>query len=142
MSLVAALLFVILGAVALLHAYWACGGRWPGQDARSLANIVIGTDTLPGARACTIVAALIALTALWPLIIVRLVVPFWPIGVSWLIGGLLALVFIGRGLAGFTPAWRRAHSRAPFASLDRRFYSPLCLAIGICYLLLLTDGLA
>ena len=42
----------------------------------------------------------------------------------------VALVFLGRGIAGFTPAWRRLTPEQPFATLDVRYYSPLCLAIG------------
>ncbi len=42
-----------------------------------------------------------------------------------------ALVFLGRGVAGFTPAWRRHTPEQPFATLDIRYYSPLCLAIGL-----------
>ena len=48
-----------------------------------------------------------------------------------LAGLAVALVFLGRGVAGFTPAWRRHTPEQPFATLDVRYYSPLCLAIGI-----------
>ena len=47
-----------------------------------------------------------------------------------LAGLAVAFVFLARGIAGFTPAWRRLTPEQPFASLDVRYYSPLCLAIG------------
>jgi hypothetical protein len=53
-----------------------------------------------------------------------------------LLGALLALVFIGRGILGYTPRWRAAFPVEPFATLDRRNYSPLCLVIGAGYLFL------
>ena len=46
-------------------------------------------------------------------------------------GGILALVFLGRGVAGFTPKWRALTPEEPFATFDKKVYSPLCLMIGI-----------
>ena len=51
-----------------------------------------------------------------------------------------ALVFLARGIAGFTPAWRRLTPEQPFARLDVRYYSPLCLLIGLALLLLALKG--
>lgn len=39
---IALLIFVILTLVALLHLFWAVGGKWPGKDDESLAKAVIG----------------------------------------------------------------------------------------------------
>jgi len=47
----AALAFVL---IALLHAYWALGGDWPGRDRESLARTVVGGPAgmpFPGATA-------------------------------------------------------------------------------------------
>ena len=49
-------------------------------------------------------------------------------------------VFLGRGLAGYTSAWRRRFSEQPFARLDRLAYSPLCLALGAGFLAILIAG--
>jgi hypothetical protein len=58
-------------------------------------------------------------------------------GLLWtLIGAVLAIVFLGRGLAGYTPGWRARHSGEPFATLDRKTYSPLCLWVGVGFVLL------
>lgn len=42
----------------------------------------------------------------------------------------LAVIFSGRGLSSFTPWFRASQSEEPFATLDRRLYGPLCLALG------------
>ena len=143
MSAIAILLAVVLLALAALHAYWGFGGVWPGTDTRSCARTVAGfrnIDAMPGPGASFAVAAALAATAL----------------VALAIGGLLALplpgllvsaaalgatlVFAGRGIAGFTPAWRRLTPEQPFAALDRRYYSPLCLAMAAGFIALLANG--
>ncbi|MFZ1815261.1 MAG: DUF3995 domain-containing protein [Rhizobiaceae bacterium] len=60
-----------------------------------------------------------------------------PQGLVWL--GMIALgaVFLLRGVIGYMPPFRARFSAQPFATLDKRFYSPLCLVIGAAYFLLL-----
>ena len=50
---------------------------------------------------------------------------------------LAALIFVVRGVVGYVPVWRRTMSGEPFATLDVRYYSPLCLAIGVSFGILL-----
>jgi hypothetical protein len=52
----------------------------------------------------------------------------------------IALVFLGRGIAGFTSAWRRLTPEMPFARLDVRYYSPLCLVLGAGFIVLALEG--
>jgi hypothetical protein len=40
-------------------------------------------------------------------------------------------VFVGRGLAGYVPRWRALFCDEPFATRDKRFYSPLCIVLGL-----------
>jgi hypothetical protein len=54
----------------------------------------------------------------------------------------IGLVFLGRGITGFTPAWRRLAPEMPFARLDMRYYSPLCLVIGTGFAILAVQGFA
>jgi hypothetical protein len=129
MILLAAILTLTLAPIAVLHAYWGFGGVWPGRDAADCARRVggfRGVRAMPGPAACFAVAAAIAIAALVPMFLVG------RFGVLSALAGLaVALVFLGRGVAGFTPAWRRHTPEQPFATLDVRYYSPLCLAIGI-----------
>jgi hypothetical protein len=128
MILLAALLTLVLAAIAALHAYWGFGGIWPGRDAADCARRTggfRGARSMPGPAACFAVAAALAIAALVPIFLAG------HFGMLATLAGLaLALVFLGRGVAGFTPAWRRLTPEEPFATLDVRYYSPLCLAIG------------
>ena len=53
-----------------------------------------------------------------------------------LAGTALAALFLARGVVGYTPRWRKVFTEEPFATLDRKNYSPLCLAIGIGFVIL------
>ena len=88
---------------------------------------------MPPAWQCFAVAALLALAALWPFLMLgRGEVPVVLAG-SFAIGGL----FIARGFAGYSPRWRGRFRDEPFATRDRRYYSPFCLLMGVGYLALL-----
>jgi Protein of unknown function (DUF3995) len=142
---IAALLALLLGAVALLHAYSAMGGLWPGRSEADLIASVIGDKRrrrMPHATLTWLVALLIGIAAVWPLLLrMRSASPLPGSLVSG-IGAALALVFLARGGAGYLPAWRRAHSLDPFARLDRSLYSPLCLLVGAGFLYLVFRSLA
>ena len=56
--------------------------------------------------------------------------------VTALIGAGLAALFLARGAIGYTAGWRAQFPEEPFATLDRRNYSPLSLFIGVGFLLL------
>lgn len=143
MTLLATALAFVLLAVAALHAYWGLGGIWPGVDAASCARTVggfPGATTMPGLGSCFTVAAALAIAALVALTAGGAVATSLPSSLVNLATLAAALVFLGRGLAGFTPAWRRLTPEQPFAALDVRFYSPLCLTIGIGFAILLVKG--
>lgn len=126
-------IFVVLTIVALLHAYWAFGGRWPGHDELSLARMVVGSKgitTMPARGPTLAVAVVIFLAGVVALARADLVpVPLPPMLQSVAVTAL-AVVFLGRGIASFTPWFRASQSEEPFATLDRRLYGPLCLALG------------
>ena len=92
---------------------------------------------LPSAGSCFVVAVVLAGVAAWPLFAAGLVPEAWPRWLTLLVGAGMAAVFVGRGLAGYTSAWRRRFSEEPLASLDRLAYSPLCLFLGAGYIALL-----
>ena len=128
--IVAGLVAVTLGALALLHLYWAAGGAWGGQAAvpeRAGAPLFV-----PSATACVVVAALLSSAA--ALVCLRAVgwAPrFFPRATQ--IGVLgVALVFVGRAVGDFRWIGFFKRERASrFAQLDSRVYSPLCLALGL-----------
>lgn len=122
-----------LGLIALLHGFWAFGGRWgaaaaipelPGQ----------GPAFRPGVLATLAVAA--ALTAAAYLVLARIeVLPrAWPVGLE---TGLLfagAAVFALRAIGEFRYVGFFARVRdTRFARMDRRLYSPLCLGLAVVF---------
>jgi len=101
-----------------------------------------GVDAMPSTVACCAVAAMIIAASLLALSLGMLfATPFEQqprAGAAFFVG----LVFLGRGIAGFTPAWRRLTPEMPFANLDMRYYSPLCLLIGVGFVVLAVEGFA
>lgn len=145
MTLVAALVALVLVLLAGLHAYWGLGGVWPGTDQKSCARAIAGfkgIDRMPSPPAAFGVAAALAVAALIALALAGIVTLPLPAALIWLGGLGAALVFLGRGIAGFTPAWRRITPEMPFARNDRLYFSPLCLLIGAGFTLLLFQGTA
>jgi hypothetical protein len=116
---------LIAGASAL-HAAWGTGSAWPATDRRELADLVAGTDEFPDRTACFVVSALLAGTAA-----VVATAPGGPRGRA--VRACIAGGFAVRGVAGLTGSTRWLVPWTPsrrFVDLDRRYYGPLCVAIG------------
>ncbi len=140
---IATALTLLLAAIAGLHAYWGRGGLWPAASEDELVATVIGNASarrMPSPDLCLAVALAIAVTAIWPLLLAQGPSAGTPRLLIFLAGFAITAVFLLRGIAGFLPAWRRLHPREPFASNDRRYYSPLCLLIAAGYAILLLQG--
>jgi hypothetical protein len=143
MTLVALLLSATVSAIAVLHASWGLGNHWPAASPERLARSAVGMPGLtrmPGPAQCFAVAAILAGVASWPLFATGLLAEAWPRWLTLLAGATIAAVFLGRGIAGYTSAWRRRFPEEPFATYDRSYYSPLCLVLGAGYLLILIAG--
>jgi hypothetical protein len=133
---IGALTFVPLLMVAIAHFAWSFGNTWPIRSEELLVQTVVGT---PGAtrmpnRLLILVMAVLVLAAG----VIALALADNTSGglLLTLAGIVLAAIFLGRGVLGYTPAWRARHPVEPFATLDRRNYSPLCLWIGAGFLIL------
>lgn len=142
MTIIGLLAFLILLALSALHAAWAFGSTFPAATEADLARMVAGfrgRDRMPPAAAAAGVALALLGAGLFALDLggmIALPLPGWLATT----GGLaLALVFLTRGYLGFTDAWRRLTPEQPFARLDTRFYSPLCLLLGGAFLLLVLE---
>jgi Protein of unknown function (DUF3995) len=139
MIVLALALSLVLLLITALHVYWGIGGIWPGRDAASCARAVIGfrgVDEMPAPFASFAVAACLGLATLWPMALEGVfATPFPKAGLA-ATALLIALVFLGRGSAGFTPWWRRLAPEQPFARFDVSYYSPLCLLIGLGFAVL------
>lgn len=139
MMVLATGLALVLLAIAALHVYWGFGGVWPGSDTASCARIVVGfagATSMPGMGPSLAVAAALCFSAIVALVLGGIIAspfPFFILGPAAL---AITLVFLGRGVAGYAPAWRRIAPLQPFARLDRLLYSPLCLLVGAGFFIL------
>ncbi len=137
----ASLIFIPLLALTFAHVLWAFGSAWPAATRQALAQTVVGRGDNPqmpprlasfGTALFCFVAGLFALSLTGTEPDLTLTV----------IGGLLAFVFLVRGILGYTPSWRRRHAQEPFAGFDRKVYSPMSLVIGVGFVLLVIWRLA
>lgn len=138
--IVAAAISAVLFALALVHVYWGCGGLWPARSEQELVETVIGTPgmhAMPEKLVTLSVAAGIFLAGLWPLFWLELI-PF-PLPRLMLISGMVGLVtvFLLRGAVTYAGIFGRQSTTEPFHTLNRRYFSPLILAIGLAFAYLL-----
>ena len=133
MMLLAIAVAAVIFALALLHAFWGFGGVWPAADSESLSRTVTGFEhrqRMPPPAASFIVSAWLLYTAVLALVLGGVIdspFPYFLLGPSAL---TTTLIFLARGVIGYTKAWRRLTPMEPFASFDRLLYSPLCLLLG------------
>ncbi len=132
--LLAVLLFVGVGAIAGLHVLWGLGNPWPQATGEALARSVVGDGRrrMPPPWLCFAVALVLAAVALWPLYVVSAASPLLGMQGCFAIAG----VFVARGLAGYSRRWKEHFTAEPFATYNRRYYSPLCLLLGAGYVAL------
>lgn len=145
MMLLGWLLGTVLTLIAALHVYWGLGGIWPGTDQKSCARAIAGfkgVEAMPSWSASFAAAAVIIATALVALALGgAFAQPFLPMSLAG-VAVFIGLAFLARGVLGFLPWWRRLTPEMPFARLDVRYYSPLCLMIGIGFVALGIGGFA
>lgn len=134
-AVLAFLLFVGVGAIAVVHALWGFGSTWPEANQEALARGVVGDGRkrMPPPWQCFAVAVLLALVALWPWYVLgRSSEPAVLTGTFAIAGA-----FVARGWAGYSPRWRSIFYDEPFARRDKRYYSPYSFLLGVSYLALL-----
>jgi hypothetical protein len=139
MKILALIAFAVLTAIAVLHAAWGLKIVWPAASERKLIAMAVGQKgrkRMPPPWQCFIVAAAVFLQG-----VVALIAADWiatPLSRSFvaLLTLLCATGFIARGVIGLTAGWRARHPQQPFATLDREYFSPLCLALGAAFVLL------
>lgn len=120
-----------LAGIGVLHAAWGAGlTAWPGTDARTLAEKVVGGSTFPSASACYVIAGLLGTASGLVAMRSRATDPkafalshlgTVTVGSVLLLRGGGGLVVSSLGVVSETAAFRRA---------NLLLYSPLCLALG------------
>lgn len=142
MSAIAFAIFVVLTTVAALHVAWGVGLRWPRKTDAELVSVVVGhaSDKMPSPNQCYLAALAIYIPGTIALMLAGLIGTSLSPSIVLLAGLVATLVFAGRGIAGYLPAWRARFPREPFATYDRRYYSPLCLILAAGFAILLFNG--
>ena len=137
--LLALFLCVLAGAIALVHAMWALGSHWPASSEEELVRRAAGDGRrrMPPAWQCLVVALLLAGVAVWPWLMLDRAADHTMASVTYAIAG----AFIARGVAGYSVRWRQHFTQEPFATYNRRYYSPCCLLLGAGYVALLAGEL-
>lgn len=137
--LLASLLTLGVGVVAVIHVMWGLGSHWPETSEEALVRGVVGDGRrrMPAPWQCFAVAIALAAMALWPWYALgRIDLPIVLAGTYTIAG-----VFIARGIAGYSVRWRAHFKDEPFATRNRKYYSPYCLLIGIGYIALVAGEL-
>ncbi len=134
--LISSFMFIGLLAVSTAHLLWGFGRTWPIRNEKLLAQTVVGTagiERMPP-RLASLAIGLLLLTAG----ILALALADHDGGGPWLtISGFgLALLFLARGIVGYTAWWATQTPEPNFRLNDRRVYSPLCLFLGAGFLAL------
>lgn len=131
----ASIVFIPLLSIAMVHMIWAFGFTYPVKTEQDLARTVVGVNgitKMPPRWASFLVAVLVMTAGIWALSLSG-TVP----NLILTLGGIAATLIFGlRGIAGFHPVWREKLSEEPFATLDKKVYSPLCLFLGLGFALL------
>ncbi|WP_137152634.1 DUF3995 domain-containing protein [Devosia sp. FKR38] len=127
---IAAFMFVALLAASIAHLLWSIGRTWPIRNEKLLAQTVVGTagiEHMPPRIASFGVGLALGMAGVLALALADHDSGGIPLDV---VGVLLALVFLARGIIGYTPGWAARTPEPNFRLNDRRVYSPLCLLLG------------
>lgn len=126
---VAAITCAVFAFLSLLHAYWALGGRWAHEAAlpfkdggplfrpSAVGTFMVGLVLMAFAGLAAVNGGLLGLGA----------PPAW---FRWA-GGAVALALVGRAIGDFRyVGFFKRLGEDPFARLDTRVYSPLCILLA------------
>ena len=134
--IVAAVIGIVLLAIGIAHFLWSLGVLWPIRDEALLARSVVGRAGI-ARMPPRILSFFVALLAFCACVIAFSVADPVSGGTPLTLLALLAgLLFLGRGAVGYTTWWAARTPEEPFRTLDRKNYSPLCLILGVGFLLL------
>lgn len=129
---IASLVFIPLLAIAMVHMLWAFGATWPAKDRQMLAATIAGKEPLQSRWWSFVVGLFVFAGGIWALALSDPSInPVLRIG-----GAVWSVIFLVRGAVGFWPEWQQQHAAEPFATTNRKLYSPLCIAValGFAYL--------
>ena len=134
--LLAAFMFIGLLTASTAHFLWSIGRTWPIREEKLLAQTVVGfrgVERMPPRWASFAVAVATLAAGVIALSLADHASGGLPLT---LLGLPLAVVFLVRGILGYTPWWAEKTPEPNFRLNDVRVYSPLCLFLGAGFLAL------
>lgn len=135
-QIIAAVLGIVLLAIAIAHLLWSVGIMWPIRDEALLARTVTGfpgRTRMPAGWKSFGVFVLAAIACTVAFAVADPVSGGLGLTLAALVCGL---VFLARGVLGYTAWWAARTPEEPFRSYDRKTYSPLCLLLGAGFVVL------
>lgn len=134
-NFIACALCLIFLFLAVLHFYWFFGGKWL-IDASFPEIKNTRKPKVPGLVPTLIVAIVLTCIGLFYLIKVDLIKVNLPIGISNYGLWVIAILFILRAIGEFHyVGFFKKYKESKFAEYDTKYYSPLCLCIGLSTLM-------
>lgn len=134
--LLSSFMFIALFAVSIAHLLWSFGRTWPIRDEKLLAQTVVGfpnIQRMPPRPASFAVSVATFTSGVFALSLADHDSGGWWLS---LVGVGLGSVFLARGILGYTAWWAKQTPEPNFRLNDRRVYSPLCLFLGVGFLVL------
>lgn len=126
---------IVLTLTSLIHVYWGLGGLWPASDPAALSRTVVGVDAqqMPGLVLTLVIALLIFAAGAFGF--VRGVLRWDSLLLIRIPLGVLTAIFTLRGAIAYLPG-PFAQATEPFKTLNITYFSPLILALAVCFALL------
>lgn len=138
-GLVALALAAVFTALAALHIWWALRPAAAGQPPRLSSAVIPQVDGkpvfAPSRNATFAVAAALLAAAAVVLVRAGIMLPAFPPHLAKLASAVLGLVLLARAVGDFRLVgfFKRVRG-SRFATLDTRFYAPLCLLLALATL--------
>lgn len=125
------ILSIILVVIAIIHFNWAIGGEW-GFDA-ALPTDAAGDKVLsPNNFASAVVGIGLTLMALFYLLMGGIIEIDFPNWIRDILKWLIPVIFLMRALGDFGyVGFFKSIRNTKFAQMDSKFYTPLCLIMGL-----------
>ena len=135
-TLIAVFLFLIFLFLSTMHFYWAFGGRWGSQAVFPTTDDSI-KPKMPGVLATIIVAVALLLMGLFILSQTAVFNITIPLSINKYGLWFLVAIFIIRAIGEFNYlGFFKKIKHTKFGYNDTKYYSPLCLLIGILIIIL------
>jgi hypothetical protein len=132
-------IFVIMLLIAIIHVYWAFGGRWPGTNEKDLVEKVVGRgESFPSVPITCFVSLVFVAMAVVPLVKAGLLDTAIPAHLVDKTTLFFAVIFFLRGMGGYLRIFEKT-SADIFVYYNRRIYNPLCVSLGVAELILILN---